>query len=54
MKVFKGESTMVRGLLQDLKQLPTPQWAAVVAIFMQQLHKLSLTLLSIIRWNGYV
>lgn len=52
MMVFKEESSMVRGLIRDLKQLPPHQWAGVVAMFMQQLHKLALTLLSVIHWNG--
>ncbi|XP_034251992.1 guanine nucleotide exchange C9orf72-like [Thrips palmi] len=52
MIVFKEESSLVRGLVRDLKQLPPHQWAGVVSIFMQQLHKLALTLLSVIHWNG--
>lgn len=54
MTAFKEESSMVRGLIRDLKQLPPHQWAGVVSIFMQQLHKLALTLLSVIHWNGWV
>lgn len=54
MKVFKGESNMVRGLIRDLRQLPPDQWSGVVDMFMQQLHRLALTLLSVVHWNGYV
>lgn len=54
MKVFKGESNMVRGLIRDLRQLPPDQWSEVVDMFMQQLHRLALTLLSVVHWNGYV
>ncbi|KAK3924322.1 Guanine nucleotide exchange C9orf72-like protein [Frankliniella fusca] len=52
MKVFKGESSIVHGLIQDLKRLPPYQWSGVVALFNQQLYKLALALLSVIHWNG--
>ena len=52
MKVFKGDSNMVRGLICDLRQLPSTQWAGVVGIFMHHLHKLAMTLLNVVHWNG--
>ncbi|KAJ1530636.1 hypothetical protein ONE63_005510 [Megalurothrips usitatus] len=52
MRVFKGESSLVRGLIRDLRQLPSNQWSGVVSMFMQQLYKLASTLLSVVHWNG--
>ncbi|XP_026276233.1 guanine nucleotide exchange factor C9orf72 isoform X1 [Frankliniella occidentalis] len=52
MNVSKDESSIVRGLIHDLKRLPPNTWSGVVALFIQQLRKLALTLLSIVHWNG--
>lgn len=52
MRIFKGESSLVRTLLHDLRQLPPRQWSGVVEIFMLQIQKLALSLLSVVHWNG--